>query len=212
MLKWFKEFDKRYSTLFFCFALLIIIVFLFYSNTINKNDENTCTIPNSIVNNYTNYAYDIVITKNDAVSELYVKRYDTKYLVEKNENGVKSAYYIYHTDLLERASNGEYIRYRKDNIVDGIDNKFLILDYINEISLKSTVSTDNELTCYNNRKIELSMCINLDNSITLEVDDYTIVYKVKEVGSIDDFDVDANLNYESEIENITDESDNNVIQ
>lgn len=193
MLKVFKDFDKNYSTLFFCIALLIIIVCLVYSNVMNINKDKTCVVPNSVVNNYNNYAYDIVVEKNGVVTKLYVKRYNTKYLIEKNENDVKSTYYINHTDLLEKASNGKYIKFRKDNIVDGLDNKFLIFDYINELSLKSSVSTYNGSTCYNNRNLELSMCINLDNSITLEMKDYKITYTVKENSMISDFDVDIDL-------------------
>lgn len=193
MLKVFKDFDKNYSTLFFCIALLIIIVCLLYSNVMNINKDKTCVVPNSVVNNYNNYAYDIVVEKNGVVTKLYVKRYNTKYLIEKNENDVKSTYYINHTDLLEKASNGKYIKFRKDNIVDGLDNKFLIFDYINELSLKSSVSTNNGSTCYNNRNLELSMCINLDNSITLEMKDYKITYTVKENSMISDFDIDIDL-------------------
>lgn len=193
MLKVFKDFDKNYSTLFFCIALLIIIVCLLYSNVMNINKDKTCVVPNSVINNYNNYAYDIVVEKNGVVTKLYVKRYNTKYLIEKNENDVKSTYYINHTDLLEKASNGKYIKFRKDNIVDGLDNKFLIFDYINELSLKSSVSTNNGSTCYNNRNLELSMCINLDNSITLEMKDYKITYTVKENSMISDFDVDIDL-------------------
>lgn len=200
MLKAFKDFDKNYSTLFFCIALLIIIVCLFYSNIANRSKDKTCVVPNTIVNNYNNYAYDIVVEKNGVISKLYVKRYNTKYLIEKNENDIRSTYYINHTDLLEKASNGKYIKFRNGNIVEGLDNKFLIFDYINEISLKSSISTKNEITCYNNRNLELSMCLNLDKSITLEMGDYKITYTIKENGMVSDFDVDIDLNYEEKID------------
>lgn len=211
MLKVFKDFDKNYSTLFFCIALLIIIVCLVYSNVMNVNKEKTCVVPNTIVNNYNNYSYDIVIEKNGVATKIYVKRYNTKYLIEMNENDIKSTYYINHTDLLEKASNGKYIKFRKDNIVDGLDNKFLIFDYINEISLKSSVSTKNGVTCYNNRNLELSMCLNLDNSITLEMKDYKITYTIKENSMISDFDVDidsSSYNMESSSEII----DSSILQ
>lgn len=211
MLKVFKDFDKNYSTLFFCIALLIIIVCLVYSNVMNVNKEKKCAVPSTIVNNYNNYAYDIVIEKNGVITKLYVKRYNTKYLIEMNENDTKSTYYINHTDLLEKASNGKYIKFRKDNIVDGLDNKFLIFDYINELSLKSSVSTKNGVTCYNNRNLELSMCINLDNSITLEMKDYKITYTIKENGIISDFDVEIDLSDYS-IESNSEIIDNNISQ
>lgn len=211
MFKKLNEFDNKYSGLFLCFALLIIIVFLFYISQVNRNKEKECSVPNEIVNNYSNYSYDVSITRNNIVTQLSIKRYNSKYLIEKNDNGIKTTYYLYHTDLLEKASNGKYIKYRKDYIVDGIDNKLLVFDYINEISLKSTLSNDGELTCYNNRKMELSMCINLDDSITLEGNGYTIVYSVKNVGTIEDFDVDTDLIYEDNSTNDT-ELNNNVVQ
>ena len=208
MLKVFKDFDKNYSALFFCIALLIIVVCLVYSNVMNGNKEKNCVVPSTIVNNYNNYAYNIVIEKNDVITKLYVKKYNTKYLIEKNENDIKSTYYINYTDLLEKASNGKYIKFRKDYIVDGLDNKFLIFDYINELSLKSSVSTKDEITCYNNRNLGLSMCINLDDSVTLKMKEYKITYTLKENGMINDFDVDIDLNYEETNENVEDEINN----
>lgn len=211
MIKVFKDFDKNYSTLFFCIALLIIVVCLVYSNVSGTNMKKNCKIPNSVVNNYNNYAYDIVIEKNGTITKLYVKRYNTKYLIEKNENDIKSAYYINHTDLLEKASNGKYIKFRKDNIVDGLDNKFLIFDYINELSLKSSVSTNNGSTCYNNRNLEMSMCINLDDSITLEMKDYKITYTIKENSMISDFDVNIDLNDDS-VDSSDETFNDNIVQ
>lgn len=211
MIKVFKDFDKNYSTLFFCIALLIIVVCLVYSNVSGTNMKKNCKIPNSVVNNYNNYAYDIVIEKSGTITKLYVKRYNTKYLIEKNENDIKSAYYINHTDLLEKASNGKYIKFRKDNIVDGLDNKFLIFDYINELSLKSSVSTKNGVTCYNNRNLEMSMCINLDDSITLEMKDYKITYTIKENSMISDFDVNIDLNDDS-VDSSDETFNDNIVQ
>ena len=214
MFKIFKEFDKKYSTLFFCISLLIIIIFLAYTSSFIKVENNTCVIPNKLVDNYSNYKYDVTYKTNDKKIELFIKRYDKKYLIEKNENGVKSSYYIYYTDIFEEASNGDYIKYRKENIIDGIDNKLLLLDYINDISLESSLKEDNELTCYVNRKLELNMCINLDDSIELEGTDYKIVYEIKEAGTVKDFNVDIDLDYKEDateeiIDNNTEEEINN---
>lgn len=203
-----REFNKTYSTLFFCISLLIIIIFLAYFSVSNRNTSKICTIPNKLVNNYTNYSYDITYIKDDKKIDLYVKRFESKYLIEKVEDGLKSTYYIYYTDIFEKASNGEYIRFRKDNIVDGLDNKMLLLDYVNDISLESSVRTENELTCYYNRKMELLMCINLDDSISIEANDYKIEYKIKEVAGVRDFKIDVNLDYVEE--SIDGEVDNNI--
>jgi len=210
MFKKLNDFDKKYSTLFFCISLLIIIIFLAYFSVSNKDKQNICVVPNKLVNNYNNYSYDVKYTNNDKNIELSIKRYDKKYLIEKNEDGIKNTYYIYYTDILEKASNGEYIRFRKNNIIEDLDNKFLLLDYINDISLESSVTEEDELTCYINRKKEISMCVNLDDSITLKGNDYNITYEVKEAGTVKDFNVDVNLEYE---ENNTDEIiDNSNVQ
>lgn len=195
MFKFFKEFDKKYSTLFFCLSLLVIIVFLAYASVLNKEKNDICTTPNTLVNNYINYLYDVTYSSGEKVINLSIKRYDKKYLIEKNENGLKSSYYIYYTDILEKASNDEYIKFRGGNIIEGLDNKFLILEYINDISLESSVKNENELTCYINRKLELSMCINLDDTITLKGNNFEIIYNIKETGTVKDFNVKTNINY-----------------
>jgi len=104
---------------------------------------------------------------------------------------------VYYTDIYEKASNNEYIKFRKENIVDNLDNKYLFLDYINDISLKSSIKDDNELTCYINRKLELSMCINLDESISVEGNAFELIYEINSVGEVEDFSVDINNEYEN---------------
>ena len=207
MIKKYREFDKKYSTLFFCISLLIIIIFLAYFSTLNKSNEEMCTIPNNVVNNYNNYSYEVKYTKDEKNIDLFVKRYDKKYLIEKEEDGVKNMYYIYYTDILEKASNGKYIRFRNNNIIDNLDNKLLLLEYVNDVSLESSITEKQDLTCYINRKKEISMCINLDESITLKGKDYSITYTVKEVGTVKDFNVDVDLD-----DNNSEDIDNSYVQ
>ena len=195
MFKKLKNFDTKYSSLFFCISLLVLVIFFAYSSVNNRNKTNECVIPNKLVNNYTNYSYDVTYTKEDKEIALYIKRYDSKYLIEKLEDGVKSSYFLHYTDVLEKNTSGDYVRFRDYNIIDGLDNKYLLLDYINDISLESKITTDKELTCYINRKLELSMCINLDDSITLKGNDYILLYEIKEKGNVSDFDVNVNLDY-----------------
>ena len=192
MFKKLKEFDAKYSTVFFCISLLIIIVFLAYFSVSYRDKENSCVIPNDIVNNYTNYSYKITYSKDDNNLIFYVKRYDSKYLIELHIDEEIRTYYMYYTDIYEKASNGEYIRFRNDYIVEDFDNKLLFLDYINDISLKSNITTDDELTCYINRKSEISMCINLDDSITLKAKDYTLLYEIDGKGNVNEFNVNIN--------------------
>ena len=59
MIKKLREFDKNYSSVFFCIALLIIIIFLAYISTFNKTKNTVCEIPNDILSSYQNYSYDI---------------------------------------------------------------------------------------------------------------------------------------------------------
>ena len=190
MFKKLKEFDSRYYNLFFCIALLIIIIILVYISTSTRQNMKTCTTPNDIIKDYTSYSYNIRFTDQERKIDLFIKRYNSKYLIEKNENGSKTMYYLHYTDLLEKSSDGTYIKYRKNEIIDGIDNKYLILDYINEVSLDSNINNESDLTCYINRKLEIKMCVNLDDSIELKGDNYSLTYKINEVGNISDFNVE----------------------
>lgn len=221
MFKFFNEFDKKYSSILFIISLFVIIVFLFFNSRVNSKNGLLCEIPKDLVKDINNYSYNIKIDNNGIITELFIKRYNSKYLIEKNADGIKSTYYIYHTDILEKASNGKYIKYRKDNIVDGIDNKFLIFDYLNDISLKSNIVEESEITCFNNRKLELSICMNLDDTITLKMSNYVVTYKVNDIGVIKDFDVSVDYNYQESIEdvqnnlldnNINDNFNNNLVQ
>lgn len=186
-----KELNPVNLSISFGIVIFIILIFFIYFSSVNRNNK-VCKMPTEIVNKTNNYMYDIVYTKDNTVIDLSIKKYKSKYLIEKTENNIKTMYYIHHTDLLEKASNGKYIKYRKDNIIDGLDNKYLILDYIDEISLESKVTSENELTCYYNRKLELSICINLDETITLKTNNYQLNYKVREIGNVDNFYIDIN--------------------
>lgn len=190
MLKKFNEFDSKYSTLFFFFSLFFILLCLVFLNIANRSNSKECSVPSDLVDDSKRYIYNITIDNNGKNTKLYIKRYGFKYLIEKEENEVKSTYYIYYTDIYEKASTGEYIKFRSDNIVDEIDNKLLFIDYINEISLESKVSQEDGITCYNNRAMGISMCVNLDDSITLKEDDLTITYEIKKIGMVDDFDIE----------------------
>ena len=212
MFKKVNEFEKQYSTLFFCISLLVIIVFLAYFSVLNKDKEKECVIPNKLVNNYSNYEYNVSYEKDDKKAKLFIKRYDKKYLIEKEEDAANESYYVYYTDVLKKDDSGEYKVHNK-SIIDGLNNKLLFIDYINDISLQSNITTDNELTCYVNRKLDMSMCVNLDKSITLKGEDYRIIYEIESSGEVADFNVNAN--YEEVIEDKKEEipeTQNNIVQ
>lgn len=198
MLKKINEFDDKYSNKFFALSLIVILVFLFYFAISNRTITKECTLPNKLVNETTNYSYEITYIKDNKIINLYVKRYNEKYLIEKVDDNIRSIYYIYYTDILEKASDGKYIKYRSDNILADVDNKFLILDYLNSVSLDSNISNEEDLTCYTNRKLNIHMCINIDDSIGVKMNDYELIYKITGKGNVSDF----NVSYDNYIQNI----------
>jgi len=189
MFKKVDDFSSKYSSIFFCISLLIIIVFLIYFSIINRDKKLNCVIPNQIVNNSSNYSYEVTYTSSLETIKLNINRYNQKYLIELEKDAIKSTYYVNHMNIYEKASNGEYIKYRNDFIIDNVDNNLLLLDYINDLSLESNLTTDDGLTCYVNRRKETTICVNLDDSIILKGNDYSINYNIKEIGMIKDFNV-----------------------
>lgn len=189
MLKKNDEFNSKYSSIIFCISLFIIMIFLMYFAIINKDKKLNCVIPNQIVNNSSNYIYEVTYTSGLDTIKLNIKRYNQKYLIETENNGVRNSYYLNYLNIYEKASNGEYINYRNDYIIENIDNNLLLLDYINDLSIESSLSNNEEQTCYINRRKEITICMNLDNSFTLKAVDYSINYNIKEIGTIKDFNV-----------------------
>lgn len=189
MFKKINELDDKYSSKFFGISLIVILAFLFYFAISNRTITKECTIPNKLVNNTTNYSYEITYIKDSKIINLYVKRYNEKYLIEKVDDDIRSMYYIYYTDILEKASDGNYIKYRNDYILDEVDNKFLLLDYINAVSLDSSITNEEDLTCYTNRKLNIHMCINIDESISVKMNDYELIYKITGKGNVSEFNV-----------------------
>ncbi len=198
MFKKINELDDKYSSKFFAISLIVILVFLFYFAISNRTMNKECTLPNKLVNETSNYSYEITYIKDNKIINLYVKRYNEKYLIEKVDDNIRSIYYIYYTDILEKASDGKYIKYRGDNILTYVDNKFLLLDYLNAVSLDSNITNEEDLTCYTNRKLNIHMCINVDDSISVKMNDYELIYKITGKGNVSDF----NVSYDNYIQNI----------
>ena len=196
-----RDFDTKYSNTVFLIALFIIISFLVYIAINNRTKDKTCKMPSDIANTL-NYSYKVKYTKEDKSIDLYINRYDSKYLIEKNEDDNKNTYYLNYTDFLEKKSSGVFGRMTNYYIIDGIDNKLLILDYLNDLSLDSTIKILNERNCYINIKNNLTMCINLDNSIELEKDDYKLLYTIIDKNNVNDFNVYIDLDYKDEVETV----------
>lgn len=200
MLGKIKEFNKEFSNTFFLISLLFIIIFLIYIRISSGNVEKQCIMPNDVTKNYKRYSYNIKYEYGDEKIELYIKRYNNKYLIEKNYNESKNVFYIEYTDLLIK-SNEKYIKYNM-NIIDDMDNKYIMLDYLNELSENSTLINKNEIDCYVNSKENVTICINLDKSIELTKNDHKLTYVVNTTDEISDFNVmiDKNTTYSEPVE------------
>lgn len=189
MLDKIKEFNKNYSNTVFLVIMIFILFSLIYISFNNRSKPKECVMPNSIVNNSLSYSYNVSVTSDgNDIAKLFVKKYDSKHLIELNMNDTKDTYYLNYTDFLIRKPNGRYSVFYKNELIDGLDNKYLIFDYINDLSKSSDVITKDERNCYINRKENVSMCINLDKSVELIKENYNLVYTI-DTNYIDDFDV-----------------------
>ena len=175
MFKVLKKFNDNYSNVFFIISLIVIIIFLAYFAIMNANKPKECVMPDKLIGDFNNYSY--------------------------NHNDEKDTYYSHYFDLLKKNSDDIYIRYRDNYIIDGVDNKLLILNYVNDISYDSKRMENSDRTCYINSKNNLTMCINLDKSIELSKDDYKLTYEIVELGNVDDFNVRFDLEAYETVEN-----------
>lgn len=92
--------------------------------------------------------------------------------------------------MYKKDENGIYQLYT-GNVVDGIDNKLLYVEYIDYISTLSKEDETDEKTCYFDNKYAIDICF--DASV-LEVDTegVKLTYEFSKVGEIEDFDIDVN--------------------
>lgn len=201
MFKVLKKFNDNYSNVFFIISLIVIIVFLAYFAIMNANKPKECVMPDKLIGDFNNYSYKINYERDEDKYTLYVKKFENKYLFEVNHNDEKDTYYSHYFDLLKKNSDDIYIRYRDNYIIDGVDNKLLILSYVNDISYDSKRMENSDRTCYINSKNNLTMCINLDKSIELSKDDYKLTYEIVELGNVDDFNVRFDLEAYETVEN-----------
>lgn len=189
MLDWIRNFNKNYSNIVFLVIMIFILISLVFVSITNRNKPKECIMPTKVVGESLAYSYSIkVASNNEDVAKIYVKRYDSKYLFEVNKDDTKNTYYLHYSDFLKRNSNGKYSIFVPNEIIKDINNKYYILDYINSLSMNSDVITKNERTCYVNSNENILICINLDNSIEIEKNGYTLTYTLLEK-YINNFDV-----------------------
>ncbi len=193
MIERIKKFNVKASNIFFIISLFIIMLFLGYYAVTNRNRVKSCVTPEKLVNGYTSYSYNIKYTNEVDTIQIYAKRYDSKYLFEINKGDEKELYFFQYTDLLRKNSDDIYVRYTNGYIIDGLDNKLLLLDYINDLSFDSKTTIKDGRNCYINVKNNIDMCINLDNTIEVSNNNFKLLYTINKFDDIEDFDVRKNL-------------------
>lgn len=192
MFKKIREFNDKNTGLYFFLAIFILVFSLAINSRFNKTtDKDTnnkeCTNVINTISDSEKYSYEIKINKDDEVVLLSVKKYAGKMLVEKTEKGKQFKYFIHYNDVYTENSDNKYVLTHIDNFIEGIDNKLIYLDYLNEISVKSKVEKTDNKSCYVYNLI--NMCIESDNVIKYVDDKLTITYTIGNIGDIEDFDV-----------------------
>ena len=189
MLYKIREFNKNYSNIVFLIIMIFILVVLIITSINNRNKPKECVIPSKVVGMATDYSYDIKVLKDNVeIAKLFVKKYDSKHLIELNKDDEKNIYFLQYTDFLRKNSNGTYSNFGSNELIEGLDNKYILFEYINDLSMTSDIITRNDRNCYINRKENVSICVNMDNSVELTSDEYTLIFNIKDK-YIDDFDV-----------------------
>lgn len=189
MFKKVKEFNDKNVGLYFFLAVFVLVFSLFINSRFNKNENKDttkeCTNAVGTISDSDKYSYEIKINKENEVVILSVKKYAGKILLEKTEKGKSYKYFIYYNDVYVENSDKKYVLTHIDNFVEGIDNKLLYLDYLNEISIKSKIDEDTSCYIYDS----INMCIEEDNVINLIDGELSITYTIDNIGSTEDFDV-----------------------
>ena len=181
MLYKIREFNKNYSNIVFLIIMIFILVVLIITSINNRNKPKECVIPSKVVGMATDYSYDIKVLKDDVeIAKLFVKKYDSKHLIELNKDDEKNIYFLQYTDFLRKNSNGTYSNFGSNELIEGLDNKYILFEYINDLSMTSDIITRNDRNCYINRKENVSICVNMDNSVELTSDEYTLIFNIKD--------------------------------
>lgn len=192
MFKKLRDFNEKNSTIFFFIALLVIISFLIVNGFKSKNvkdDDKKCNVLFNTKSTM-NYFYDVKIDKNGEIVLLNIKNYGNKYLIRKTENGKETSYFTNYINKYILVDD-EYVLYNGNYIVSGIDDRFLFLGYINDLSLKSEATNKNGEYCYINN--DTSLCAVNNKTLVLKNEKFTITYDIDVDTIVNDFDVSIKL-------------------
>ena len=166
-----EEFNNKKIAIYFFLSMIVLIVLLFVNSISNKenkekNDTNKNTCVNLIGDN-DKYQYNVKISKDNEIIILDIKKYGDKYFIEKTEKGA-------------------FVKY-DGNILNGIDDKFLFLSYVDSMSLNSSNKVSDK--CIINDEENYKICIINNNTLNVLYNDLNITYEVDALGEVKDFDV-----------------------
>lgn len=184
-----EEFNNKKIAIYFFLSMIVLIVLLFVNSISNKenkekNDTNKNTCVNLIGDN-DKYQYTVKISKDNEIIILDIKKYGDKYFIDKTEKGIITSYYIYYTKIYV-SSGSAFVKY-DGNILNGIDDKFLFLSYVDSMSLNSSNKVSDK--CIINDEENYKICIINNNTLNVLYNDLNITYEVDALGEVKDFDV-----------------------
>lgn len=184
-----EEFNNKKIAIYFFLSMIVLIVLLFVNSISNKenkekNDTNKNTCVNLIGDN-DKYQYTVKISKDNEIIILDIKKYGDKYFIDKTEKGIITSYYIYYTKIY-MSSGSAFVKY-DGNILNGIDDKFLFLSYVDSMSLNSSNKVNDK--CIINDEENYKICIINNNTLNVLYNDLNITYEVDALGEVKDFDV-----------------------
>lgn len=194
MFKKLREINEKNKTVYFFFILFVILAFLVYKNIFLGTSSKQCVAPDFKVKSVDMYEYEMKITKDGETILLNGKRYGSKIYIEKIEKGITSQYFIDYSNIYMKDSNGVYNYYNGNYIVNGVDNKYLYIEYISSIADSANVKNDEDSNlCYINDVKSVNICINENNeTVNVEFNNISIQYKFSNAGKVEDFDIDVN--------------------
>lgn len=184
-----EEFNNKKIAIYFFLSMIVLIVLLFVNSISNKenkekNDTNKNTCVNLIGDN-DKYQYNVKISKDNEIIILDIKKYGDKYFIDKTEKGIITSYYIYYTQIYV-SSGSAFVKY-DGNILNGIDDKFLFLSYVDSMSLNSSNKVSDK--CIINDEENYKICVINNNTLNVLYNDLNITYEVDALGEVKDFDV-----------------------
>lgn len=184
-----EEFNNKKIAIYFFLSMIVLIVLLFVNSISNKenkekNDTNKNTCVNLIGDN-DKYQYTVKISKDNEIIILDIKKYGDKYFIDKTEKGIITSYYIYYTKIYV-SSGSAFVKY-DGNILNGIDDKFLFLSYVDSMSLNSSNKVSDK--CIINDEENYKICVINNNTLNVLYNDLNITYEVDALGEVKDFDV-----------------------